>query len=285
MQTDIHAPTYNKNHSGKNIDHNKHLPKTSVPFWTENPNVLFQQQYITEFFPTEEMGYAQKLNAISRLIIYITVGVFLVSRNIRSLIISALTLFAIYLVYSSEKKKHPRPEGFGSAGPDDSGDFSLSDLTIPGETADGSFNSENASGNLSLDSLAKQSVKPPKNMFQSPAVENPFSNVLVSDYDYNVNKKPAPPVYAKSVGENVLSQAKQLVRDMNGDQPEIADKLFRDLGEQFVFEQSLRPFYSTANTTIPNDQKGFAEFCYGSMISCKEGNQFACARNLSRHTN
>ena len=59
----------------------------------------------------------------------------------------------------------------------------------------------------------------------------------------------------------------------------------KDLGEQFVFEQSLRPFHSNPSTTIPNDQQGFAEFCYGSMVSCKEGNMFACARNLARHTN
>jgi hypothetical protein len=37
--------------------------------------------------------------------------------------------------------------------------------------------------------------------------------------------------------------------------------------------------------TIPNDQGAFAEFCYGSMISCKEGNNFACARNMSHYTN
>ena len=73
--------------------------------------------------------------------------------------------------------------------------------------------------------------------------------------------------------------------DLNPSQPDLADKLFRDLGEQYVFEQSLRPFYSTASSTIPNDQQAFAEFCYGSMVSCKEGNPFACARNLTRHTN
>ena len=62
-------------------------------------------------------------------------------------------------------------------------------------------------------------------------------------------------------------------------------KLFKDLGDQYIFEQSLRPFNSTSSTTIPNDQGAFADFCYGSMVSCKEGNMFACARNLARHTN
>ena len=47
-------------------------------------------------------------------------------------------------------------------------------------------------------------------------------------------------------------------------------------------EQSLRQFYSTANTTIPNNQAGFAEFCYGNMSSCKEGDDMACSKNLRR---
>ena len=73
--------------------------------------------------------------------------------------------------------------------------------------------------------------------------------------------------------------------ELNPDQPDISDKLFRDLGEQYVFEQSLRQFTSNPSTTIPNDQAGFAEFAYGSMVSCKEGNLFACARNLPKYTN
>ena len=64
---------------------------------------------------------------------------------------------------------------------------------------------------------------------------------------------------------------------------ESQDKLFKDLGEQYTFEQSLRQFHSNPNTRIPNDQKSFAEFCYGNMVSCKEGNLFACARNKMNH--
>ena len=63
------------------------------------------------------------------------------------------------------------------------------------------------------------------------------------------------------------------------------EKLFKNLGENIGFEHSMRNFYSTANTQIPNDQKGFAEFCYGDMPSCKEGNEFACTKNTQRWTN
>ena len=36
------------------------------------------------------------------------------------------------------------------------------------------------------------------------------------------------------------------------------------------FEGSLRAFYSTANTEIPNDQAGFTDFCYGNLDKTKE---------------
>ena len=44
-------------------------------------------------------------------------------------------------------------------------------------------------------------------------------------------------------------------------------------------------FYTTPNTTIPNDQNAFANYCYGDMISCKEGNPTACERNNARWIN
>ena len=41
----------------------------------------------------------------------------------------------------------------------------------------------------------------------------------------------------------------------------------------------MHTFYATPNTKIPNDQEGFANFCYGDMISSKEGNPLALERN------
>ena len=139
--------------------------------------------------------------------------------------------------------------------------------------------------NPAVDYLESEDVNMSEAIFDEPTPENPFSNVMMTDYDYNPNKKSAPPAFNKNVSEKILEDAKQLVVKSNPDQPDIADKLFKDLGEQYVFEQSLRPFNSNPSTTIPNDQQAFTEFCYGSMVSCKEGNPFACARNLTRHTN
>jgi hypothetical protein len=225
-----------------------------TPFWSENPNVLIQTSQF-DFFPVDSMTYAEKLNAISRTVIILTMVSFIFTQNVRLLVISAITLFAIYLLYVHQMKKQDvkTKENF---------------TTYP---------------NPALDVISQYPEK--TDIFQVPSSTNPFANVLMTDYDYNPDKKPAPPAFNTQVNNTILEQAKNLVRESNPGNPDISNKLFKDLGEEFEFEQSLQPFYSNPNTMIPNDQTAFAEFCYGSMVSCKEGNLFACARNMSHYTN
>jgi hypothetical protein len=109
---------------------------------------------------------------------------------------------------------------------------------------------------------------------------------LITDVTGNPHKKPAPPAYNEQVNKTILEAAKEAVINANPDQQDISEKLFKDLGEQLTFEQSMRQFYTNPATLTPDDQQAFAEFCYGGMISCAEGNKFACARNAAamRHT-
>jgi len=230
----------------------------TIPFWGDNPNILLQT--LSELFPVENMSYNQSLNAITRLVLLSTILLFLIFRKWTLIFISLVTLGSIWGMHQYHVGK-----------------LFTTNKKVRFEEEEEKENFENPAIKL----LGE--VNP--DIFQKPSSNNPFSNTLMTDYDYNPHKKPAPPSFNINTNDDILNQAKQTVIDCNPGQPDIADKLFRDLGEQLVFEQSMRPFYSTASTTIPNDQTSFAEFCYGSMISCKEGNQFACARNLSRHTN
>jgi Family of unknown function (DUF5762) len=219
----------------------------NIPFWTENPNIIMNQEFITEFFPTTEMTFNQKLNAISRSIILMTIVVTMITRSIRVVVGAILTLGSIVLLHHYHKNQE-----------------------------------EESFSNPALDTL-KQNNKPIGDVFDTPTSSNPFSNVLITDYEDNPNKKPAPPLTGAKAYNDVLNNAKKLVDEANPDQPNVSDKLFHSVNEKLNFEQSLRPFHSTASTTIPNDQGAFAEFCYGSMKSCKEGNLFACARNTSHY--
>lgn len=243
----------------------KNEDTTEIRFWSEDPNVLLRFPYIFEFFPTEQMTYSQKMNSITRLILVLAIFGFVLARNVRLLFVAAAVLLGIYLIYASqregkEKRKQKRVV-FAE-------DF---DPNVPNELIKNVYNEIN------------KKIPEKTEVFDEPSPHNPMSNVLMTDYDYNPYKKPAPPAFNQNVGANILSQAKQMVKDSNPGQPDIADKLFRNLGDEFVFEQSMRPFVSNPSTTIPNDQQAFADFCYGSMISSKEGNMFSLARNLARH--
>lgn len=231
------------------------LPKepNDVPFWSKNPNIIFDKDHILEFFPTEEMSFNQKLNAITRVVLLMTVGTFAYTQHVQILLVGATSLFFIFMLYQ-----------YRIADGKDEG-FEMSPVLI-----DTGVDTTHAN----MDSV-----------FQAPSSNNPLGNVLVTDYLYNPKRKPAPPAYNESVSANITEKAKQMVIDNNPNNPDIADKLFKDLGDQYMFEQSMQPFYSTASTTIPNDQEAFTEFCYGSMVSCKEGNAFACAKNNSTKYN
>jgi hypothetical protein len=246
---------------------------TKIPFWSEDPNMLLKPEYLFEFFPTENMSYEQKLNAITRLIIVLTLVGFAVSQNVRLLIVSVITITAIYLYYVYQKKEIQKKAG----------------KKVKFENFDTAPSSPSSPSSLSgpvASALNKNGINiDPAQVFEPPSAQNPFSNVMMTDYDYNPNKKPAAPSFNENINHDIMGQAKQLVRNANPDQPDIADKLFKDLGDQLYFEQSLRPFNSNPSTTIPNDQGAFADFCFGGFISAKEGNSFALARNLSRYQN
>ena len=241
---------------------NSNKKQKYIPFWGEDPNVLFMPKYLTEFFPTENMTYEQKLNSVTRTVILLSIISVIVYGSIRHFIIGVITVGSIYILqYYHQKEKNKM------------------------DSKKVVNNIKESFGNPTIDLLTQDGKEISNDLFVEPEPSNPFGNVMMSDYDYNPHKKPAPPAFNQNVNNKILDNAKKCVSQANPDQPDIADKLFKDLGDQYVFEQSLRPFYSNPSTTIPNDHEAFSEFCYGSMISCKEGNNFACARNLSRYTN
>ena len=226
-----------------------------VPFWYEDPNIIFHSDYIYELFPNEKMEYNQMLNAVTRSVVLLTAIIFLIQPSSKMLFMLIISLGIIFLMHFYRNKQHTNleeKEGFSNVAQD---------------YLDDSYENNNYD-----------------EVFSEPNDTNPFGNVLMTEI-HDESKKPAPPAYNQNVQSKIIDSAKQMVQKTNPDHPGIADKLFKGLGEELNFEQSLRPFNSNPSTTTPNDQGAFAEFCYGSMVSCKEGNQFACARNLSRHTN
>ena len=118
----------------------------------------------------------------------------------------------------------------------------------------------------------------PENFTQSTP-NNPLSNIQLPEIKDEPNRKPAPDAFGKENEDIINEMTKKMVIDSSFDGDEtIKKKLFKDLGDEIEFDRSMRNFYSTPNTKIPNDQEGFAKFCYGDMPSCKEGEPLACEK-------
>ena len=106
-----------------------------------------------------------------------------------------------------------------------------------------------------------------KENFTVPNDNNPLMNVSPIDYSENPDKKIAVPSYNKCVSDDINKKVKKRIEknlDAN-------NRMFNNLGDNLVFDQSMRNFYTTPSTQIPNDQKSFIDFCYGDLPSCKDG--------------
>jgi hypothetical protein len=194
--------------------------------WLNKPSILIKEKYILELIPKSYMSKFRKINAITRLLIVITILLFLLTGKISFIFSGIISLGLIYIISATKK------EG--------------------------------------LTPLKKKKVQ-----FDIKAT-NPLNNVMFGD---DPNRAGADKACEKNVVENINNSVKQMIQENNSSIDNINDKLFKDLGENLEFDRSMRQFYSTASTTIPNDQKSFADFCYGNMTSGKEGDKSALTRN------
>jgi hypothetical protein len=220
-------------------------------FWLNDPMILFNSNYILELFPKEYMSREQKLNAITRLVFILTFLGFLITQNIKIIITGVITIIIIGLLYKLELIKNKD--------------------TKKGVNLEGFTNPNYINQN--------------KNNHTLPTKENPIMNVLLTDISDNPDRKSALPAYNSKVEKEINSSVKSLIKNNLGDNEIVEQRLFREIGDNFGFEQSMRNFYATPNTLIPNDQEAFANFCYGGMISCKDGDSLACIKNNPRHIN
>lgn len=99
-------------------------------------------------------------------------------------------------------------------------------------------------------------------------VDNPFMNPTITDIMDNPNRPSACTLDNTQVQE-------EIEKNFNA-------RLYRSVGDIYDRESSQREFYTVPSTTIPNDQTGFAEWCYGTGATCKEGNGMQCHRNVFR---
>ena len=281
---------------------------SSQEFWISNPMVLLDKTHIHEVWPKEGTSNETKLNAGTRLVIILSILGYLVTMNVNFFIIGFITLAVIgglYTVGSShtrigngkddsevEGMQRSNGNGNGKEGFVGGGNGKPSDRPAEFENPDPRESYGYDRKNIHI-----------KGDFVPPSPSNPLMNVLLPEIQYAPTRGGAMPSFAPEVETSINENAKKYIstnfdastRDVvsaeglgpgssNADSEarDIYNKLFSNLGDNFEFDQSMRSFYATANTRVDNDQRAFAEFCYGDMVSCKEGDEFACSRHNTR---
>jgi hypothetical protein len=220
-------------------------------FWVNDINILFNKQSLTEIWPLPTMSNEEKLNAITRLVLVLTVLGYLLTGNGKIILSAVITIACIVFLYKTQKSK--------------AHEIKLQNTNIKEAFTNPDVYNYN------------------KDKFTKPTANNPMMNVLLTDYTDNPNRKQAAPCYNLEVENDLNKKTKDIDNKFNGvndESEKINKKLFKDLGEAIDFEDSMRIWNTNPSTTIPNDQEAFAQFCFGSMRSCKTGDTYACSQQM-----
>ena len=166
------------------------------------------------FIPLPNMSLAEQLNAILRFAIYYGVAVFIFQGTTKALLIPFVVAAITYGVFKHTDEMHKNE-------------------TDAMQTQ-----------NISIDPQTKRHCT-------LPTKENPFMNILQTDYAKNPNRPAACDITRPSIRKKI-------------DKLYLNEGLYNKTDTTDIFGRNtgMRQFYSNPSTTIPNDQGAFAKWLY-----------------------
>lgn len=211
-------------------------------YWFQDiGGTIFNLDYVTKIWPTLSMSYAEKVNALVRMSMYIGLILSLYYSNYLFLYIPIVTMILTYILYLFRL---------------DQLDYLQLKNAPPKEHERVMKNMMKGNNTLDLESVLniKKCVKPSTN--------NPFMNPLVFD-----NR-------LRSYACDAVSPENQLEIER-----EYNNYCIKDASDIWNHNSGRRQFYTVASTTFPNDQGSFANWLYKRPATCKEGNGYQCIAN------
>ena len=197
------------------------------PLWTQDLKILFRKERLVEFWPTNKYTLNENVNAVSKFCIYAGIVIGFM-RDDYSFITGAILICLLLALFVKPYIEHTNPHVVRSTRPE------LFQTT---------------------------STK-----CQRPSKNNPFANVLVTDYIDNPDKLAACP--SDEVQEEIDNT--------------FFDGFRKDPYDLYGKKHGQREFMSMPNTKIPNDQTNFAQWLYGSQNqTCKENPSMCTGRDQS----
>lgn len=160
-------------------------------FWLNDFSILFRKDKIFNLWFHKNQSTEEKLNAITRLVIFMCIIGFIVTKSIKIIISGLVTLIVIVILYKSQEKNVKKEK--------------IKEIMKEGFTNPEFYNKV-------------------KSNFTQPTKENPLMNVMLTDYVDNPEKKMAAPSYNPAVEKEINEKFKEnmnpkLFRDL-GDEIE-----------------------------------------------------------------
>tara|TARA_A100001015_G_scaffold8266_2_gene10154 strand:+ start:235 stop:876 length:642 start_codon:yes stop_codon:yes gene_type:complete len=187
----------------------------SRSLWVYNFSVLFDITKITEFIPLPSMNLEEQLNAVTRFILYLSVLLFLYKQNVRIFFLPIIVMILIYVVVTYTNILE-RYENLT-----DKDTFQMYPRHV---------------------------------CYERPTTNNPFMNVLLTDYRTKPNRGSAMPSWNRRGVQQSINQ-------------EFEKRLFKNVGDIYNTNNSQRQFYTMPNTQLANNQGDFANWLYNSETS------------------
>jgi len=226
----------------------------TTPFWSNDPTILFNKDSIFQLWPTSDLTFEAKLNAISRIVIVLSILGFLFTKKSNFIIIGLITLAIVFSLYKLRKeqivKTLTQQEGFQVNNP----------ATFNTGAIASSLNTTNP---VTLETLLRSDFHP-------TTKKNPFGNVLLTDIGDHPNRKAAAPSFNPDVYDDINSAVKKQTQMLNPGIKNTNKQLYGDLKDNYDLDNSMMRFYATANTRVTSDQGAYADYLYGGMYSGKE---------------
>jgi len=140
-------------------------------FWLNNPTILFNNDHITELWPSSNLDYVSELNAVTRLVILLTIIGFFTSGFFKILVSAGITLVIIAMMYKSKRKGDVKNK-------------------IKDQIVKEGFSNPNL-------------YTAPKSSFTMPTSKNPMGNVLLTEIKYNPKRPAAAPSFNPEVEKKI----------------------------------------------------------------------------------
>jgi hypothetical protein len=206
------------------------IEKNTDEFWYNKPSILWDSRRLIEFFPNPNLSLSEKLNALVRLSIYLSIILMIFFGNYLYLYIPIVTMGFTFLIYRNYKE-------------------------TKNENLENSPVTEGVLEDSSQLETSLDEYKLVQGECTKPTINNPFMNINEITDKRN---KPAACQYYDN--ENLASDVEK----------KFEYNLYRDVSDLYNKRNSQRQYYTMPSTTIPNEQTAFAKWLYMSPPTCKE---------------